>query len=157
MEVKVNDYIKLVEGLDCGLAELPKGMVFKVVKVNDRMTTILNELIGGGGFCKAEINEFFEESTEEEYNQWIENILEEISMNLEEDLIMKTSRNDGVIISTVAPSFLAWYGEYETAISIDGKPWRIARGYESLEEAIEGHDRFSKMSKEELMNYKYIG
>ena len=157
MEVKVNDYIKLVEDLDCGLAELPKGMVFKVVKVNDRMTTILNELIGGGGFCKAEINEFFEESTEEEYNQWIENILEEISMNLEEDLIMKTSRNDGVIISTVAPSFLAWYGEYETAISIDGKPWRIARGYESLEEAIEGHDRFSKMSKEELMNYKYIG
>ena len=157
MEVKVNDYIKLVEDLDCGLAELPKGMVFKVVKVNDRMTTILNELIGGGGFCKAEINEFFEESTEEEYNQWIENILEEISMNLEEDLIMKTSRNDGVIISTVAPSFLAWYGEYETAISIDGKPWRIARGYESLEEAIEGHDRFSKMSKEELMGYKYIG
>ena len=157
MEVKVNDYIKLVEDLDCGLAELSKGMVFKVVKVNDRMTTILNELIGGGGFCKAEINEFFEESTEEEYNQWIENILEEISMNLEEDLIMKTSRNDGVIISTVAPSFLAWYGEYETAISIDGKPWRIARGYESLEEAIEGHDRFSKMSKEELMNYKYIG
>lgn len=157
MEVKVNDYIKLVEDLDCGLAELPKGMVFKVVKVNDRMTTILNELIGGGGFCKAEINEFFKESTEEEYNQWIENILEEISMNLEEDLIMKTSRNDGVIISTVAPSFLAWYGEYETAISIDGKPWRIARGYESLEEAIEGHDRFSKMSKEELMNYKYIG
>ena len=157
MEVKVNDYIKLVEDLDCGLAELPKGMVFKVVKVNDRMTTILNELIGGGGFCKAEINEFFEESTEEEYNQWIENILEEISMNLEEDLIMKTSRNDGVIISTVAPSFLAWYGEYETAISIDGKPWRIARGYESLEEAIEGQDRFSKMSKEELMNYKYIG
>ena len=157
MEVKVNDYIKLVEDLDCGMAELPKGMVFKVVKVNDRMTTILNELIGGGGFCKAEINEFFEESTEEEYNQWIENILEEISMNLEEDLIMKTSRNDGVIISTVVPSFLAWYGEYETAISIDGKPWRIARGYESLEEAIEGHDRFSKMSKEELMNYKYIG
>ena len=157
MEVKVNDYIKLVEDLDCGMAELPKGMVFKVVKVNDRMTTILNELIGGGGFCKAEINEFFEESTEEEYNQWIENILEEISMNLEEDLIMKTSRNDGVIISTVAPSFLAWYGEYETAISIDGKPWRIARGYESLEEAIEGHDRFSKMSKEELVNYKYIG
>ena len=64
MEVKVNDYIKLVEDLDCGMAELPKGMVFKVVKVNDRMTTILNELIGGGGFCKAEINEFFEEATE---------------------------------------------------------------------------------------------
>ena len=85
MEVKVNDYIKLVEDLDCGLAELPKGMVFKVVKVNDRITTILNELIGGGGFSKAEINEFFEESTEEEYNQWITNILEERCSEIDED------------------------------------------------------------------------
>ena len=85
MEVKVNDYIKLVEGLDCGLAELPKGMVFKVVKVNDRMTTILNELIGGGGFSKAEINEFFEMSTKEEYSQWITNILEERCSEIDED------------------------------------------------------------------------
>ena len=85
MEVKVNDYIKLVEDLDCGLAELPRGMVFKVVKVNDRMTTILNELIGGGGFSKAEINEFFEMSTEEEYNQWITNILEERCSEIDED------------------------------------------------------------------------
>ena len=85
MELKVNDYIKLVEDLDCGLAELPKGMVFKVVKVNDRMTTILNELIGGGGFSKAEINEFFEESTEEEYSQWITNILEERCSEIDED------------------------------------------------------------------------
>ena len=85
MEVKVNDYIKLVEDLDCGLAEIPKGLVFKVVRVNDRMTTILNELIGGGGFSKAEINEFFEESTEEEYNQWITNILEERCSEIDED------------------------------------------------------------------------
>ena len=85
MEVKVNDYIKLVEDLDCGLAELPKGMVFKVVRVNDRMTTILNELIGGGGFSKAEINEFFEMSTEEEYSQWITNILEERCSEIDED------------------------------------------------------------------------
>ena len=85
MEVKVNDYIKLVEDLDCGLAELPKGMVFKVVKVNDRITTILNELIGGGGFCKAEINKFFVESTEEEYSQWITNILEERCSEIDED------------------------------------------------------------------------
>lgn len=85
MEVKVNDYIKLVEDLDCGLAELPKGMVFKVVKVNDRMTTILNELIGGGGFSKAEINEFFEMSTKEEYSQWITNILEERCSEIDED------------------------------------------------------------------------
>ena len=85
MEVKVNDYIKLVEDLDCGLADLPKGMVFKVVRVNDRMTTILNELIGGGGFSKAEINEFFEMSTEEEYSQWITNILEERCSEIDED------------------------------------------------------------------------
>ena len=85
MEVKVNDYIKLVEDLDCGLAELPKGMVFKVVKVNDRITTILNELIGGRGFCRAEINDFFEVSTEEEYNQWITNTLEERCSEIDED------------------------------------------------------------------------
>ena len=84
MELKVNDYIKLVEDLDCGLAELPRGMVFKVVKVNNRITTILNELIGGGGFCKAEVNKFFEVSTEEEYNQWIEEILEEKYGKIEE-------------------------------------------------------------------------
>ena len=85
MEVKVNDYIKLVEDLDCGLADLSKGMVFKVVRVNDRMTTILNELIGSGGFSKAEINEFFEMSTEEEYSQWIANILEERCSEIDED------------------------------------------------------------------------
>ena len=84
MEVKINDYIKLVEDLDCGLATLPKGMVFEVTKVNDRMVTILNKVIGGGGFSKAEVNEFFEESTEEEYNQWIEEILEEKYGKIEE-------------------------------------------------------------------------
>ena len=85
MEVKVNDYIKLVEDLDCGMATLPKGMVFEVTKVNDRMVTILNKVIGGGGFSKAEVNEFFEESTEEEYNQWIEDILEERCIEIDED------------------------------------------------------------------------
>ena len=85
MEVKVNDYIKLVEDLDCGITTLPKGMVFEVTKVNDRMVTILNKVIGGGGFSKAEVNEFFEESTEEEYNQWIEDILEERCSESDED------------------------------------------------------------------------
>lgn len=67
-----------------------------------------------------------------------------------------TEREDNVVISTVEPLFWAWYGKYETAISIDGEPWRIAEGYETLGEAMRGHDKFSKMSKEELMNYKYI-
>ena len=69
-----------------------------------------------------------------------------------------TEREDGVVISTVESSpLIAWYGRYETAISIDHTFWRIAKGYDTLEEAIEGHIKFSTMSKEELMNYKYIG
>lgn len=68
-----------------------------------------------------------------------------------------TERKDNVVIYTVAPpSLCAWYGKYETAISIDGELWNIAEGYETLEEAIKGHNRFAKMSREELMNYKYI-
>ena len=69
-----------------------------------------------------------------------------------------TEREDGVVISTVESSpLIAWYGKYETVISIDGELWKIAKGYDTLEEAIKGHARFSSMSKEELMNYKYIG
>ena len=68
-----------------------------------------------------------------------------------------TKREDGVVISTIEPSpLMAWYGRYETAISIDHSFWRIAKGYDTLEDAIKGHARFSSMSKEELMEYKYI-
>ena len=69
-----------------------------------------------------------------------------------------TEREDDVVVSTVESSpLIAWYGRYETAISIDREFWKIAKGYDTLEEAIKGHARFSSMSKEELMNYKYIG
>ena len=68
-----------------------------------------------------------------------------------------TEREDGVVVSTVESSpLIAWYGRYETAISIDHTFWRIAKGYDTLEEAIKGHARFSSMTKEELMEYKYI-
>ena len=68
-----------------------------------------------------------------------------------------TKREDGVVISTIESSpLVAWYGRYETAISIDHSFWRIAKGYDTLEEAIKGHARFSSMTKEELMEYKYI-
>ena len=68
-----------------------------------------------------------------------------------------TKREDGVIISTVASSpLVAWCGRYETAVSIDHSFWRIAKWYDTLEEAIKGHARFSSMSKEELIEYKYI-
>ena len=42
-------------------------------------------MIGGRGFCRVEINEFFEMSTEEEYSQWITNILEERCSEINED------------------------------------------------------------------------
>ena len=68
-----------------------------------------------------------------------------------------TKREDGVVISTIESSpLVAWYGRYETAISIDHSFWRIAKGYDTLEDAIKGHARFSSMSKEELIEYKYI-
>ena len=68
-----------------------------------------------------------------------------------------TEREDDVVVFTVEPSpLIAWYGRYETVISIDHTFWRIAKGYDTLEEAIEGHIKFSTMSKEELMEYKYI-
>ena len=68
-----------------------------------------------------------------------------------------TEREDNVVIFTAEPNpLIAWYGKYETVISIDGELWKIAKGYDTLEKAIEGHDKFSKMSKEELMEYEYI-
>ena len=63
-----------------------------------------------------------------------------------------TEREDDIIISTVEAPCLAWYGKYETAISVDNKPWRIYKGYENKEEALKWHEKFSKMHKEEILN-----
>ena len=60
-------------------------------------------------------------------------------------------REDKVVFSTIKAPCLSWYGKYETAISIDGKPWRIYRGYDSKEEAIKGHEELTKMTKEEIL------
>ena len=69
-----------------------------------------------------------------------------------------TKRNDGVIISTIKPPFLKWYGEYETAIALSsGDIWRIAESYNALQEALDGHLKYSKMSRVELENLEYIG
>ena len=70
---------------------------------------------------------------------------------------MRTKRKDGVVISTVRPMFLAWYGNYETAVSIDGEPWRILEAYETAKQAIEGHKKYENMSKDELLEFDYIG
>ena len=71
---------------------------------------------------------------------------------------LTTEREDDVVVSTVESSpLIDWCGRYETAISINSNLWKVAEECNTLEEAIEGHVRFSEMSKEELMNHKYIG
>ena len=61
-------------------------------------------------------------------------------------------REDNIVVSTVMVSpYMNWYGMYETAISIDGMPRSIAKGYNTIEEEIEGHIKFFEKSKEELM------
>lgn len=70
---------------------------------------------------------------------------------------IRTEREDGVIISTVRPSFMAWYGNYETAVCIDGNDWRILEGYATAKQANEGHSKYEKMSKQELLDFDYIG
>ena len=70
---------------------------------------------------------------------------------------IRTERKDGVVISTVRPPFMVWYGNYETAVSIDGNEWRILEGYTTAKQAIEGHNRYENMSKQELMEFDYIG
>lgn len=69
-----------------------------------------------------------------------------------------TRRKDGYTISTVEPKCLAWYGKYETAIILDGVfEWRIAEGYETELEALEGHEKYSSMTKEEIEKIAWIG
>ncbi len=70
---------------------------------------------------------------------------------------IRTEREDKVVISTVRPPFMAWYGNYETAVSIDGEDWRILEGYETPQQAIEGHSKYENMSKQELVEFDYIG
>ena len=77
MELRVNGYIKLAEDLDCGLKVLEEGTPFRIENIT-RMVTVVNELIGGGGFSKGEIEEYFVESSEEEYNTWRDAVLEEM-------------------------------------------------------------------------------
>lgn len=73
-------------------------------------------------------------------------------MNIKRDV-----REDGIIVSTVKPDFLAWYGKYETAISLDGSnDWKVVKSYDSKIRAIQGHKEFLKMDTDELINLKQI-
>ena len=62
---------------------------------------------------------------------------------------------EGIEISTVMPRF-ALHGEYETEISIDGRNCGIVEGYDSEEEALKGHSKYVKMTKEEILKLSYL-
>ena len=69
-----------------------------------------------------------------------------------------TKREDGYIVSTIEPPFMAWYGKYETAIKLEGGfNWRIAEGYETEEEARVGHEKYVNMSADEIGKIAWIG
>ena len=69
-----------------------------------------------------------------------------------------TKREDGYIVSTIEPPFMAWYGKYETAIMLEsGFNWRIAEGYETEEEARIGHEKYVNMSADEIERIAWIG
>lgn len=70
---------------------------------------------------------------------------------------IRTEREDGVIVSTVRLRCFAWYGNYETAVSIDKMPWKILEGYDTEEQAVKGHEKYENMSKEDLENLDCIG
>ena len=69
-----------------------------------------------------------------------------------------TKREDGYIVSTIEPPFMAWYGKYETAIRLEGGfNWRIAEGYETEEEARKGHEKYVNMSVDEIERIVWLG
>lgn len=60
-----------------------------------------------------------------------------------------------VILSTVRPFAMAWYGKYETAVTFDGQgEWKILKGYNTKEDAIKGHKEFKSMTIDELMELR---
>lgn len=74
------------------------------------------------------------------------------------DRIDLTKREDGYIVSTVKPMFMAWFGKYETAIMLEGLDcWRIAEGDETEEEAKVGHEKYVNMSTDEIKKIEWIG
>ena len=69
-----------------------------------------------------------------------------------------TKREDGCIVSTIEPPFMAWYGKYETAIKLEGEfNWRIAEGYETEAEARIGHQKYVNMSVDDIEKIEWVG
>lgn len=79
-------------------------------------------------------------------------------MTIASDQVLRDKLGEGIILSTVKPMFMAWYGPYETAITFDNqKSWRILEGYGTLEEAKKGHEKYKNMSIEKLRKFDFIG
>ena len=69
-----------------------------------------------------------------------------------------TKREDGYIVSTIEPPFMAWYGKYETAIKLEGGfDWRIAESYETEAEARIGHQKYVNMSVDDIEKIEWVG
>ena len=76
-------------------------------------------------------------------------------MNLK---IRRDILEDGVILSTVRPPFMAWFGTYETGITFDNqKTWVILEGYDTVVAAVQGHEKYKSMSIDELKALEPIG
>lgn len=76
---------------------------------------------------------------------------------------LRNKRKDGIIISTIEPTYMAWYGKFETA-KVTGSDLQdfnpsvsVLEGYETKEEAIAGHQKYLKMTTEELNKITPIG
>ena len=74
---------------------------------------------------------------------------------LKDNKLKRDCLGEGIILSTIKVTFMAWYGEYEKAITFDNQEtWKILKGYDTKEQAIKGHEEFKKMSIDELMSLK---
>lgn len=65
-------------------------------------------------------------------------------------------RKDRIKISTVKPQFLAWYGNYETAIMMPNSQWKVVRTYKTSQESVKGHIDLLNKSYEELDKMEQI-
>lgn len=66
-------------------------------------------------------------------------------------VVRLTKFKNGITLSTTK-SVAPWYGVYETIFIKDEKSF-ILKGYDTLERAMIEHEKFTKMSEKELIEY----
>ncbi|MBP3906315.1 MAG: hypothetical protein J6D12_04265 [Peptostreptococcaceae bacterium] len=72
-------------------------------------------------------------------------------------MLILSEREDGITLLTLRAAYFNWYGDYETVVSIDEGRWRVLEGYNYSIEASIGHSKYDRISREELINFDYIG